>query len=164
MGCAIATRLADIDSAAALKSEPVQHQARVSPLELPQLLRDIDAYEGDAVTRLALQFMTLTFVRTTEMIQARWGEIDEAKAEWRIPAERMKMRDPHIVPLSTQALAVLAELREITGHRDFLFYSPRGKTGHISNNTMLSLCAVSHGIPLTDDRARLPWGGLDRAQ
>lgn len=127
----------DIDSAAALKSEPVQHQARVSPLELPQLLRDIDAYEGDAVTRLALQFMTLTFVRTTEMIQARWGEIDEAKAEWRIPAERMKMRDPHIVPLSTQALAVLAELREITGHRDFVFYSPRGKTGHISNNTML---------------------------
>ncbi len=128
---------ADIDSASALKSEPVKHQARVSTVELPQLLRDIDAYEGDAVTRLALQFMTLTFVRTTEMIQARWGEIDEAKAEWRIPAERMKMRDPHIVPLSTQALAVLAELREITGHRDFLFYSPRGKTGHISNNTML---------------------------
>lgn len=128
---------ADIDSAAALKSEPVQHQARVSPLELPQLLRDIDAYEGDAVTQLALQFMTLTFVRTTELIQARWGEIDEAKAEWRIPADRMKMRDPHIVPLSTQALTVLGKLHPITGHRDFIFYSPRGKTGHISNNTML---------------------------
>lgn len=127
----------DIDSAAALKSEPVQHQARVSPLELPQLLRDIDAYEGDAVTRLALQFMTLTFVRTTEMIQARWGEIDETKAEWRIPADRMKMRDPHVVPLSTQALAILGELRMINGHRDFVFYSPRGKSGHISNNTML---------------------------
>lgn len=81
--------------------------------------------------------MTLTFVRTTEMIQARWGEIDEAEAEWRIPADRTKMRDPHIVPLSTQALAVLAELREITGHRDYLFYSPRGKTGHISNKTVL---------------------------
>ncbi|MNN09074.1 Prophage CP4-57 integrase [compost metagenome] len=76
-------------------------------------------------------------MRTTELIQARWGEIDEAKAEWRIPADRMKMRDPHIVPLSTQALAVLGELRPITGHRDFIFYSPRGKTGYISNNTML---------------------------
>jgi len=81
--------------------------------------------------------MTLTFVRTTEMIQARWVEIDEDKAEWRIPADRMKMRDPHVVPLSTQAMAVLGELREINGHRDLVFYSPRGKSGHISNNTML---------------------------
>ncbi|MGT2459001.1 tyrosine-type recombinase/integrase [Cupriavidus basilensis] len=101
------------------------------------MLRDIDAYEGDAVTRLALQFMTLTFARTTEMIQAQWGEIDEDKAQWLVPAERMKMRDPHVVPLSTQALAVVAQLREFNGHRDYIFYSPRGKTGHISNNTML---------------------------
>ncbi|MGT2505738.1 tyrosine-type recombinase/integrase [Cupriavidus basilensis] len=128
---------ADIDSATALKGAPVVHQARVSALELPQLLRDIDAYEGDAVTRLALQFMALTFARTTEMIQAHWGEIDEDKAQWLVPAERMKMRDPHVVPLSTQALAVVAKLRAFNGHRDFIFYSPRGKSGHISNNTML---------------------------
>lgn len=127
----------DIDSEVVLKQAPVQHQARVPLAELPQLLRDIDGYEGDKVTRLALQLMTLTFVRTTEMIQAKWDEIDEKKAEWLVPAERMKMRDPHVVPLSTQALAVLTELREITGHRGYLFYSPRGKTGHISNNTML---------------------------
>ena len=127
----------DIDSEVVLKQAPVQHQARVPLAELPKLLRDIDGYEGDKVTRLALQLMTLTFVRTTEMIQAQWDEIDEKKAEWLIPAERMKMRDLHVVPLSTQALAVLMELREITGHRAYLFYSPRGKTGHISNNTML---------------------------
>jgi len=126
----------DIDSEAVLKSAPVQHMARVSALELPQLLRDIDAYPGDKVTRLALQFMTLTFARTKEMILAQWGEIDEDKAEWRIPAERMKMRDPHVVPLSTRALAVLKELREINGHRDYVFHSPRGG-GPISNNTML---------------------------
>ncbi|WP_454734278.1 tyrosine-type recombinase/integrase [Cupriavidus pauculus] len=127
----------DIDSEVVLKQAPVQHQARVPLSELPKLLRDIDGYEGDKVTRLALQLMTLTFVRTTEMIQAQWGEIDEKKGEWLVPAERMKMRDPHVVPLSTQALAVLKELREITGHRTYLFYSPRGKSGHISNNTML---------------------------
>ncbi len=84
-----------------------------------------------------MQFMALTFARTTEMIQAQWGEIDEDKAQWLVPAERMKMRDSHVVPLSTQALAVVAKLRAINGHRDFIFYSPRGKTGHISNNTML---------------------------
>jgi integrase len=127
----------DIDSEAVLKSAPVQHMARVSLAELPQLLRDIEGYEGDKVTRLALQLMTLTFVRTTEMIQAQWGEIDEASAQWLVPAERMKMRDPHVVPLSTQALAVLRKLREINGHRAYIFYSPRGKSGHISNNTML---------------------------
>lgn len=60
---------ADIDSATALKGAPVTHQARVSQLKLPQLLLDVDAYQSDAVTRLALQFMTLTFARTTEMIQ-----------------------------------------------------------------------------------------------
>ncbi|KWR80321.1 MULTISPECIES: tyrosine-type recombinase/integrase [Cupriavidus] len=127
----------DIDSDVVLKAAPVQHMARVTLGEMPQLLRDIDAYEGDKVTRLALQLMTLTFVRTTEMIQAQWCEIDEKKGEWLVPAERMKMRDPHVVPLSKQAVAVLKELREINGHRDYIFYSPRGKTGHISNNTML---------------------------
>jgi len=127
----------DIDSEVVLKSAPVQHMARVPLAELPKLLRDIDGYEGDKVTRLALQLMTLTFVRTTEMIQAQWAEIDEDKAEWLVPAARMKMRNPHVVPLSTQALAVLKDLREINGHRGHIFYSPRGKTGYISNNTML---------------------------
>lgn len=128
---------ADIDSRTALKSRPVKHQARVSPLELPKLLRDIDAYDGYAVTRLGIQFMTLTFVRTREMIQARWSEIDEARAEWHIPAARVKMKDPHIVPLSRQALAIVAQLREITGGRDFIFYSARSRTGHVGNNTVL---------------------------
>ncbi|AOY93787.1 integrase [Cupriavidus sp. USMAA2-4] len=128
---------ADIDSVSALRSAPVQHQTRIPLAELPQLLRDIDTYPGDPVTRLAMQLMTLTFVRTKELIQARWEEFDEDKAEWRIPAERMKMRDPHVVPLSTQALRVLGELRELTGRREFVFFSARGRGGHISNNTIL---------------------------
>ncbi|KGR93238.1 tyrosine-type recombinase/integrase [Burkholderia sp. ABCPW 111] len=128
---------ADIDAQTVLKKGPgVQHMARVKATEIPQLMRDIDAYQGDLVTRLALRFMALSFVRTAEMIRAEWPEFNEDAAEWRVPAERMKMRDPHIVPLSRQALGVLAELRAINGHHRFVFYSVQGRS-HISNNTML---------------------------
>ncbi|RQQ15538.1 DUF4102 domain-containing protein [Burkholderia stagnalis] len=128
---------ADIDAETVLKKGPgVQHMARVKATEIPQLMRDIDEYQGDLVTRLALRFMALTFVRTMEMIRAEWSEFNDAAAEWRIPAERMKMRDPHIVPLSRQALDVLAELRQINSQHRFVFYSVQGR-GPISNNTML---------------------------
>jgi len=80
--------------------------------------------------------MALTFVRTKEMIQAEWPEIDVDAGEWRVPGGRMKMRDPHIVPLSRQALDVLAQLRMINGQHRFVFYSVQGRS-HISNNTML---------------------------
>ncbi|MET3629271.1 integrase [Burkholderia sp. 572] len=128
---------ADIDAQTVLKKGPgVQHMARVKATEIPQLMRDIDAYQGDLVTRLALRLMALTFVRTTEMIRAEWSEFDDVAAEWRVPPERMKMRDPHIVPLSRQALDVLAQLRAINGQHRFVFYSVQGRS-HISNNTML---------------------------
>jgi len=130
---------ADIDVETVLKKGPgVRHMARVKPVEIPQLMRDIAGYQGDLVTRLALRFMALTFVRTTEMINAEWTEIDEKASEWRIPAERMKMRDPHIVPLSIQALEVLGELKKLNGAEKHIFFSIQGRTrGPISNNTML---------------------------
>lgn len=128
---------ADIDAETVLKKGTgVKHMARVKPVEIPQLMRDIAAYQGDLVTRLALRFMALTFTRTTEMINAEWDEFDECAAEWRIPPERMKMRDPHIVPLSRQALDALAALRELNGSHRHVFYSVQGRS-HISNNTML---------------------------
>ncbi|AJY14026.1 integrase arm-type DNA-binding domain-containing protein [Burkholderia dolosa] len=128
---------ADIDAETVLrKGAGVRHMARVKPIEIPQLMRDIAAYSGDRVTQLALRFMALTFTRTTEMINAEWDEFDERAAEWRIPPERMKMRDPHIVPLSRQALEVLAALRELNGSQRHVFYSVQGRS-HISNNTML---------------------------
>ncbi|WP_175766039.1 tyrosine-type recombinase/integrase [Burkholderia ambifaria] len=128
---------ADIDAETILKrGTGVRHMARVKPVEIPQLMRDIAGYQGDLVTRLALRFMALTFTRTTEMINAEWDEFDERAAEWRIPAERMKMRDPHIVPLSRQALDTLAALRELNGSHRYVFYSIQGRS-HISNNTML---------------------------
>ena len=130
---------ADIDAETVLKkSAGVKHMARVKPVEIPQLMRDVADYQGDIVTRLALRFMALTFVRTTEMINAEWTEIDEHAKEWRIPADRMKMRDPHIVPLSKQALEVLDELRKLNGAEKYVFYSVQGRSrGPISNNTML---------------------------
>ncbi|KGV91025.1 phage integrase family protein [Burkholderia pseudomallei ABCPW 30] len=128
---------ADIDAETILKKGPgVQHMARVKPLEIPQLVRDIAAYPGEPITRLALELMALTFVRTKEMIRAQWAEFDEAAAEWRVPPERMKMRDPHIVPLSRQSLVVLEQLRQINGDRPHVFYSVHGRAP-ISNNTML---------------------------
>lgn len=127
----------DIDAGVILKKGPaVQHMARVKSLELPELMRSIAAYDGEPVTRLALELMALTFVRTSELIGARWEEFDEQANEWRIPAERMKMRTPHIVPLSNQATSILKQLREINGSREFVFHSPQGRKP-ISNNTML---------------------------
>jgi integrase len=104
--------------------------------DLPGFLRALSAYDGAARTRLALRLAVLTFVRTTELRAARWDEVDLEAAEWRIPAERMKMRAPHIVPLSRQAVETFAELRSIAGRSAYVFPSP-GAEGFMSNNTML---------------------------
>jgi integrase len=114
-----------------------KNQTRIDLKELPQLLRDIDAYDGNAITRHALQFMALSFVRTSELIKAEWSEFDILAGLWRIPPERMKMDAPHIVPLSRQALALLHDLRKITGGGVYLFPSIRGDGKCMSNNTML---------------------------
>jgi hypothetical protein len=97
----------DVRPGAALKPRKQSNYARIELKDLPELLRKIRAYQGGPYTRLAMELMALTFVRTTELIEAKWDEFDLEAAEWRIPAERMKMRTPHIVPLSTQAVEVV---------------------------------------------------------
>ena len=111
--------------------------ARVDARELPELLRAIEVYQGTHVTRLALKLMALTFVRTSELIGARWVEFAPEAARWDIPAERMKMRTPHIVPLSRQALDVLATLRTLTSQSEWLFPGDRSTKKPMSNNTIL---------------------------
>lgn len=125
------------DLKGALKTRKAKHMARVTEAELPELMRKIAAYDGEFQTRLALQFLALTFVRTGEMRFAEWSEIDEAKAEWRIPAGRMKMPSPHIVPLSTQALEVIRQLRELNGRWKWVFPSQSNTQKPISENTVL---------------------------
>ena len=91
------------------------------PRDIGRLLRDIDRYQGHAVTRCALQLAPLVFVRPGELRQAEWQEIDFGSAKWRIPAGRMKSGREHIVPLSRQALDILKELRELTGTGRYVF-------------------------------------------
>jgi len=111
--------------------------ARIDAKELPDLLRAIEVYRGTHVTRLGLKLMALTFVRTSELIGAKWTEFDMDAARWDIPAERMKMRTPHIVPLAAQAIEVLEMLRTLTGDSEWLFPGDRSAAKPMSNNTIL---------------------------
>lgn len=122
---AVATLRADTDPAAALKGAihrpKVQHHKPLSRDQVADFVKALDSYGGYRTTVIALRLMLLTFVRTVELRAAHWAEIDLDRAEWRIPAERMKMREPHIVPLSRQAVELLRELHTHTGGRSFLF-------------------------------------------
>ncbi len=120
-----------------LKSIPKTNYARIDAKELPTLLRRIEVYQGKQVTRLAMKLMSMTFVRTTELIEAKWTEYDLENARWDIPAERMKMRTPHIVPLARQALEVLEMLRELSGKGEWLFPGDFNPAQPMSNNTIL---------------------------
>jgi integrase len=111
--------------------------ARIDAKDLPGLLRAIEVYQGKQVTRLAMKLMAMTFVRTSELIGAKWSEFDLEAARWNLPAERMKMKDPHIVPLATQAIEVLEMLRTLTGASEWLFPGDRDDSKPMSNNTIL---------------------------
>jgi integrase len=132
------TRNLSADLRGALTPHVKQHQAAVRSEELPDLLRAIAKYDeiGDKQTRLALQFLAQPFVRTSELLGAEWGEIDLDNALWIIPAGRMKMRTEHVVPLTRQGLAILTELKEISGGSRYVFPG-RNRDKPISNNTML---------------------------
>ena len=129
---------ADLKDALRATGEPQRHRAMPLP-ELPTFLQKLETYSGEQQTKLALKLVTLTFLRTTELRAGKWNELenlDENSAQWRIPAERMKMRLEHLVPLSRQAVAVLRELRALSGSSPNIFPSP-GKGGCMSSNTML---------------------------
>ncbi len=132
----------DIKPSDVLKARKVENHARVGVGELPQLLRKIEAYKGTPTTRLAIKLMAHTFVRTGELIGAKWAEFDLGAARWDIPAERMKMRQPHIVPLSPQAIEVLNTLQTITGGRELLFPGERDHAKPMSNNTILKALEI----------------------
>lgn len=127
----------DVRPGVALKPRKHGHYARIDAKELPELLRKVYAYQGSTYTRMAMQLMALTFVRTGELIGARWDEFDLAAKEWRIPAERMKMKTPHIVPLSRQAVDLLRCLHELRGLSGLLFPGERDHERPMSNGTIL---------------------------
>lgn len=127
----------EIKPADVLASRAKVNYARLDSKELPELMRHIDAYQGATVTRLAMRLMALTFVRTSELIGARWEEFDFEGARWNIPAIRMKMKTPHIVPLSSQAIQVLQTLHTVSGRSSLLFPGERDHAKPMSNNTIL---------------------------
>jgi integrase len=108
----------------ALHEHTIVHFNAVTPKELPKLMRDIARYDklGDSIVRYALQLMALTFVRKNELLQAKWDEFDLDKAVWKIPAERMKMRLEHVVPLNKQALLLLNHIKSNHPNDDFVFH------------------------------------------
>ncbi len=110
--------------------------ANVDPKGVGALLRAIDGFDGQPVTLWALRLAPHVFVRPGELRQAEWSEIDLDGAVWRIPGTRMKMKKEHVVPLSTQAVAILTEARGLTGGGRFVFPGQRTPKRPMSENTL----------------------------
>lgn len=127
----------DIELKDILPPADVQHHASVTdPKEVGGLLRAIDGFTGAFSTRCALRLAALVFVRPGNLRHAEWTEIDFDKAEWRIPAGKMKAKEQHIVPLSTQAIALLREIQPLTGQSRYVFASERAGGKPMSENTI----------------------------
>ena len=122
------------------------HASILEPKRIAELLRAMDSYQGYYVTKSALRLAPLVFVRPGELRKAQWPEIDLEKAEWKIPGERMKMREQHIVPLSRQAIEILSELEPLTNREivarpnapRYVFPSARTHERPMSENAILA--------------------------
>jgi len=139
---AVATGRARSDPAVHLRGalrakEKTRNLAALSETELPDFLKTLAAYEGHPQTKLALRLLMLTFVRTGELRGAQWEEFELEKAQWRIPAERMKMKSEHIVPLSTQSIVVIRDLHKINDGRPYVFGNQADHEKPMSENTMI---------------------------
>jgi integrase len=138
---AVATERAERDVTADLRGAlaavvSTNFAAITEPARIGELLRAIDGYTGHMVTACALKLAPLVFVRPGELRAAEWSEFDLQHGEWRIAAERMKMREQHIVPLSKQALAVLEAIKPLTGNGRYVFPSLRSHARPMSENTI----------------------------
>jgi len=140
---AVATGRAERDPAADLRGalSPVQtinRAAIIEPKKVGELLRAIDGYQGSFIVKCALKLAPLFFVRPGELRNAEWEEVSFENAEWNIPASKMKMKEPHLVPLSKQAIEILKELHEYTGASRYVFPSGRTFDRPMSDNAILA--------------------------
>ncbi|AVL74587.1 MULTISPECIES: tyrosine-type recombinase/integrase [Providencia] len=142
------------DLASAFVPHKREHYAHLSVSELPEFLSSIDKYMGSQIVRVALRVLILTGVRPGELRKAEWSEINFDTGVWEIPAEKMKMRRPHIVPLSEQVIDLLKQIHPISGSYQYIFPSRTDYRKHISDmalNTMIrrmgySGRATGHGF------------------
>lgn len=125
------------DLRGALTAPTVTHYgAIIDPVRVGELLRAIDGYEGQPITKLAMQLAPHVFVRPGELRHAEWAEFDLEGALWTIPAGKTKMRKDHLVPLSRQTIAILEDLDALTGHDGYVFPSIRSRKRPMSDNTI----------------------------
>ncbi len=136
------------EMAGAVASSNRQHRPALELRRTPELLQRIDSYTGRPLTRLAVELTLLVFIHSSELRFARWSEIDFETSMWTIPAEReaiegikhsqrgSKMRTPHLVPLSLQALAILKQVHKLSGDRDFVFIGDHDHRKPMSENTV----------------------------
>lgn len=125
------------DLKGALRTQKVKHRAHVKTTELSEFFGKLKVYDGELLTALCLELLVLTTVRTKELRFAPWSEFEFEDQIWRIPAERMKMDRPHIVPLSRQALSVLKRIHNLTGNYTYIAPNSRTPSKAMSENTML---------------------------
>lgn len=140
---AIATLRADRDPVwpvrKAIRAPKANHKKALAVQDIGRLLRLIDGCSANLVTKIAFRMLWYTLARPMEVLEARWSEVDLDSALWRIPAERMKMRQPHIVPLPTQVVKLLCKLRILTGERTLMFPNRDDATRSLSDNTLRML-------------------------
>jgi len=117
---------------------PKHMAAIIDPIKAGGLMRAIECYEGSPITRAGLQLAPLVFVRPGELRHAEWSEFNLEKAIWKIPAEKMKMKQIHLVPLSKQAIKIIRKIKPLTGKGRYLFPSVRSTARPMSNNTILA--------------------------
>jgi integrase len=136
-----------------IQTRKVTHRRSVPIESLPAFLKDLEAYPGYIITKLALKLLVLTFVRPGELRGAQWTEIDLQRREWRIPAERTKMKTEHIVPLSDQTVSLLKEVKAISGKYDYVFPGSHNWRKPMSENTLnygiqkrMGYDATAHGF------------------
>ena len=129
-----------------IKAPKQKHQPALPQSELAEFYRRLMLEQAEQQTKIAMQLIMLTFVRNGELRAAEWAEFDLDGAEWSIPAAKMKMKAPHIVPLADWTLELLAEMKELTGHSRYLFPSVKDPDKHMSENNATISYTILTGL------------------
>ena len=137
------------DLSAAIKPHKTKNHSRITSKELPQLLKDIDDYTGHITVKLGLLFLCYTFVRTNELRFMEWSEIDWNDKIWRIPAEKMKMDRPHIVPLAPQVIEILKQIKALGLSDQYVFYNPSTRKPYSQNAFINALYQMGYKYKMT---------------
>lgn len=137
------------DLTEALQPHKVKHHSRITSQQLPKLLQDINAYDGDVLIKLGLWFMCYTFVRTQELRFMEWVEIDYKAKVWRIPADKMKMDRPHLVPLAPQVMALLEQIKALGFSDKYVFFNISTRKPYSTNGFITALWRMGYKGKMT---------------